>query len=186
MQMKKDAVQVRDVDTGRHSLKLLLCGACVGLILGGLAAAGKLGGDQLPDSIVAEVNGIPLPADEYQRALSLFGSEKRGPVGDRDRALVLERMIEEELLLQHGVASGVMRWHNKVREEALKSILAGLVIELESSGSESGNKQAESESADSAEAGLASPQPAHDALLAEYLGRLRATSVIRWMGVEAG
>lgn len=184
--MKKDAVQSPDVDAGRHSLKLLLCGACVGLLLGGLAAAGKFGGDQLSDSIVAEVNGVPLPADQYQRALSLFGSEKRGPVNDRDRALVLERMIEEELLLQHGVASGVMRWHNKVREEALKSILAGLVIELESSGSESGNKQATLEAGDSAEAGLASRQPAHDALLVEYLRRLRAISTIRWLGVEPG
>jgi len=168
--MKKDTVQSLDIVAGRHSLKLLLCGACVGLLLGGLAAAGKLGGDQLSDSIVAEVHGVRLPADEYQRALSLFGSEKRGPVNDRDRALVLERMIEEELLLQHGVASGVMRWHNKAREEALKSILAGLVIELESG----------------AEAGLASQQPAHDALLAEYLGRLRAISTIRWLGVEPG
>ena len=160
--MKTDALQSPDIDAGRRSLKLLLLGACAGLLLGGLAAAGKLGSDQLPDSIVAQVNGVPLSADEYQRALSLFGSEKRGPVSDRDRALVLERMIEEELLLQQGVASGVMRWHNKVREEALKSILAGLVIELESSESE----------------------PAHDALLAEYLGRLRATSTIDWVGGE--
>ncbi len=170
--MKKDAIQSPDIVTGHHSLKLLLCGACVGLLLGGLAAVSKLGGDPLSDSIVAEVNGVPLPADEYQRALSLFGSEKRGPVSDRDRALVLERMIEEELLLQHGVASGVMRWHNKAREEALKSILAGLVIELEAG--------------DSAEAGLASRGPVHDVLLAEYLGRLRAISTIRWLGVESG
>ncbi len=166
MQMKEDAVQSPAIDAERQSLKLLLCGACVGLLLGGLAAAGKLGGDPLPNAIVATVNGIPLPADEYQRALNLFASEKREAVNDLDRALVLERMIEEELLLQHGVASGVMRWHNKVREEALKSILAGLVIELESSGSESGSK--------------------HDALLAQYLGRLRASSTIRWMGAEPG
>ena len=172
IRMKKDAVQSPDIVAGRHSLKLLLCGACVGLLLGGLAVVSKLGGDQLSDSIVAEVNGVPLPADEYQRALNLFGSEKRGPVNDRDRALVLERMIEEELLLQHGVASGVMRWHNKAREEALKSILAGLVIELEAG--------------DSAEAGLTSRAPVHDVLLAEYLGRLRAISTIRWLGDEPG
>ena len=185
MQMKEDAVQSPAVDAGHHSLKLLLCGACVGLLLGGLAAAGKLGGDPLPNALVATVNGTPLPADEYQRALNLFASEKREAVSDLDRALVLERMIEEELLLQHGVASGVVRRHNKVREEALKSILAGLVIELESSGSDleeiPGNLDAE----DNAEARAASRQSAHDAVLARYLDGLKATSSVRWVGAES-
>jgi hypothetical protein len=180
--MKTLARQTPPADTGRGSLKLLFLGACAGLLLGGLAAAGKIGSDPLADSIVARVNGVPLPADEYQRALNLFGSEKRGPVSDRDRALVLERMIEEELLLQHGVATGVMRWHNKVREEALKSILAGLVIELESSGSGPGQNSARLESGDSTNAGPASRQPAYDLLLEQYLGRLRATATIRWVG----
>ena len=114
--MKTDALQSPDIDAGRRSLKLLLLGACAGLLLGGLAAAGKLGSDQLPDSIVAQVNGVPLSADEYQRALSLFGSEKRGPVSDRDRALVLERMIEEEL---RQVREEIREIHERARHEKL-------------------------------------------------------------------
>ena len=183
--MKKDAVQSPDVDRGRHSIKLLLMSACAGLLLGCLAAAGKLGGDPLSNSIVATVNGVPLPAEEYRRALSVFGSEKREPVNDADRALVLERMIEEELLLQQGVASGVIRGHNKVREEALKSILAGLVIELESSGSDLEEIPGNLEAEDNAEARAASRQSAHDAVLARYLDGLKATSSVRWVGAES-
>lgn len=155
-------LQSSDADIGRHSLKLLLIGACIGLLLGALVAAGKLATDQLPDAIVASVNGVPLLTDEYRRALRVFGSEKREPVGDHDRALVLERMIEEELLLQHGVALGMVRENNKSREEALRSVLAGLLIELDSSGSEPGSK--------------------HDELLAQYLDGLKAASSIRWVG----
>lgn len=160
--MSSDDIKIPEPDIGHQSIRLLLMGACAGLLLGSLVAAGKLGTDQLPDTILATVNGVPLTTDEYRRALGVFGSEKREPVGDRDRALVLERMIEEELLLQHGVALGIMRQDSKSREAALRSVLAGLVIELDSSGPEPGSK--------------------HDELLAQYLDGLKATSSIRWVG----
>jgi hypothetical protein len=182
--MKNNPIQSSDADIGRRSIKLLLMGACAGVLLGGLAAAGKLGGGPLSDSIVATVNGVPLAAAEYRRALSVFGSEKREVVNNADRALVLERMIEEELLLQQGVASGVIRGHNKAREEALKSILAGLVIELESSGSDPEEIPINFAAEDNAKASAASRRAAHDALLAEYLDGLKATSSIRWVGAE--
>ena len=160
--MRSDDLEITDPDIGQHSIRLLLIGACAGLLLGTMVAIGKLGADRLPNTILATVNDVPLTTDEYRRALSVFGSEKREPVGDRDRALVLERMIEEELLLQHGVALGIFRVDSKSREEALRSVLAGLVIELDSSGSEPGSK--------------------HDKLLAQYLDGLKATSSIRWVG----
>lgn len=159
--MSSDDLKLPAPDMGQHSIRLLLIGGCAGLLLGALVAAGKLGTDLLPDTIVATVNGVPLATDEYRRALNVFGSEKREPVSERDRALVLERMIEEELLLQHGVALGITRGNNKSREEALRSVLAGLVIELDSSGSEPGSK--------------------HDERLAQYLAGLKATSSIRWV-----
>ncbi|MFT5766995.1 MAG: hypothetical protein ACI9DH_000816 [Halioglobus sp.] len=151
-------------DMCRRSIVLLLVGACAGVLLGSLSAFGWYGVNTLSPAVVARVNGRDIEAAEYQRALHLFGSEKREAITDADRTLVLRRMIEEELLLQFGVNSGLVRRNSSVREEALKSILTSLVMELEAGNAPESN---------------GSPGKAHDALLTEYLGQLKDQANIR-------
>ena len=151
-------------EADRRSLSMLLLAAIIGIGLGSLTAAGWLGSDNLPGTVVARVNDTDVQLGEYNRALRLFASEKRDPIRDHDRNLVLERMVEEELLVQHGVASGLVRGDRGVRTAAIESILTGLLVEIEADATDT----------------------THDIELREYLGQLREVATIRWLDGDLG
>ncbi len=145
------------------ALSRLALGAVVGALCAVLVLLDDTTGRGVDEGAVASVNGSPLALDEYQRAVRLFASEKRSAVSRDDRSLILERMIEEELLLQYGLQAGLVRDDPGVRAEVLRSVITRLT--------------AESQARDGVEAsGGASTQDP----LAEYLGQLRAGASIRW------
>lgn len=142
----------------RLALGASLGAFCAVLVLLGGPAQSELGVDA-----VASVNGSELPLAQYQRALRMFASEKRSAVTAEDRSLVLARMIEEELLLLHGVDSGLVRDNPAVRAEVIRSVMASLLTELEARTD-----------------GELNPQRDRDAALADYIGQLRNGADIRW------
>lgn len=142
----------------RLALGASLGGFCALLVL--LGGPGKGGVDA---TAVASVNGSQLELAQYQRALRMFASEKRSRVTAEDRSLILQRMIEEELLLLHGVESGLVRKHPAVRAELIRLVMTSLMTELEARNDDE-----------------TSPQQDRDAALAEYVGHLRNSATIRW------
>jgi hypothetical protein len=147
----------------------LALGASRGVLCAVLVLLGGQGKSEVGANAVASVNGSQLKLAQYQRALRMFASEKRSAVTAEDRSLILERMIEEELLLLHGVESGLVRNNPAVRAEVIRSVMASLMTELEARID-----------------GEISPQRGPDAALAEYIGQLRNGANIRWSatGVE--
>lgn len=130
----------------------------MGILLGVLSAVSDQRNEPyLSPTAVASVNHQQIRLAEYRRALGLFASDKREPLTEDDRSLVLQRLIDEELLIQHGITSGLIRTDMAVRSAALESVLAGLMIEIEAS------------SGDGAEQALIN-----------YLAHLRATANIEW------
>ncbi len=90
---------------------LLALGAAVGIAA---AAAGLLLGDAgdaggLPDDVVALVNGTPVRLADYERAVVALASDRREPLEDEDRRYVLDRLVDEELLVQRGLELGFAR-----------------------------------------------------------------------------
>lgn len=168
---------------GRNSLHWLALGAIVGIGLGCLTAAGWIGADPLPNTVIARVNDTDIRLLDYQRAVRMFASEKRDPVTDHDRAMVLERMVEEELLVQHAISSGLVRGDRGVRTTVLQSMLTGLMVELEAEVKElaGNNNSAETIVTGSATEIAHAADAPQDALLREYLGELRETATIRWV-----
>jgi hypothetical protein len=112
------------------SLKLLALAAATGIALGGLEANGWWQDSRsLPTDSAAWVNHTEIRQLDYQRALGLMASGKRSPLTEEDRILVLERLIQEELLVQYGIAQDLLRTDRKVRSAVLQSVLAGLDIQ---------------------------------------------------------
>jgi hypothetical protein len=142
--------------THPRSLRILSLGALLGAILGALDATDWMtSNQQLSESSIAAVNSTQIRLLEYQRALNMLASEKRDPITDQDRDLVLQRLIDEELLIQQGLNSDLIRTNIAVRNVVLQSILAGIMVEIEASNSQ-------------------------EQVLADYIENLKTSANIEW------
>ena len=144
------------------SLRILALGALLGIsialavVLGNVSANSWTNSNQrLSASVIAKVNSTEVRLLEYQRALKMLADDRRDAITDLDRELVLQRLIDEELLIQQGINAGLVRTDMAVRTVVLQSILAGIMTEIEAS---DGQEQT----------------------LEDYLTRLKATADIQW------
>ena len=110
----------------RRPLVLLILGAA----LGALAAAAGLTApamQALPTGIIARVNGEAIRAEDYTRMRDALAADTRAPLDDADRRHVLDRLIEEELLVQRGLALGLARYDRRVRSDLTQTVIDGIV-----------------------------------------------------------
>jgi len=108
-----------------RSNALLALGSMLGLALaaGGLLASGRDTGPALPSDAVARVNGVPIRGDDYQRALDAVASDRRTPPDAELRRHVLDRLIDEELLVQRGLELGLPRVDARVRRDLAAAVI---------------------------------------------------------------
>jgi len=112
---------------GARAFWLLAAGALVGLAAAAASLLATSGGDAtLPDGAVARVNGTLIRAEEYERLLAGLEGERRTPLDAEDRRRVLDRLIEEELLVQHALALGLARSDRRVRADLVAAVLGSL------------------------------------------------------------
>lgn len=99
--------------------------------LAGVAAAWLAGSERtaLPADAVARVNGVLLRRADYERLLAALASDRREPLGAADRRRVLDRLIEEELLLQHGIEIGLPSTDRRLREDLAAAVAAMVTAE---------------------------------------------------------
>ena len=115
----------------RRAVMLLALGSLVGIGLGILSALHgepQLAG-RLPADAVAVVNGAPIRTEDYRRALAMLAGDKRNPLTEADRVHVLDRLIEEELLVQAAVSEGLVAHDRAVRQAITRAMLAAIVTD---------------------------------------------------------
>ena len=95
--------------------------AAVGLLLSGSHDRA------LPANAAASVNDALIRLEEYDRAVSAFASDRREPIGEDERRHVLDRMIEEELLVQRGLELGLARSDRRVRGDIVSAVIELIV-----------------------------------------------------------
>ncbi|MGH8529478.1 MAG: hypothetical protein ACRETN_06485 [Nevskiales bacterium] len=105
--------------------RVLLIG---GLLLGIAAAAvGVLrdgGRNALPPQAIAQVNERLILRDAWLRAVAAVASERRTPLTEDDKRHILDRLIDEELLVQHGVALGLIEQDRRLRGQLVSDVIA--------------------------------------------------------------
>jgi hypothetical protein len=116
-----------------RSSALLALGSMLGLVLaaGSILASGRNAGHGLPPDTVARVNGVPISADEYRRALEAVAGDRRDEPDGALRRHVLDRLIDEELLVQRGLELGLARVDPRVRRELAAAVVAEAVTDGE-------------------------------------------------------
>ena len=118
----------------RQAERWLALGAFAGLA----AAAVGLGmrpprGAALPAGAVATVNGAPVRSAEYERAVGALAADRRTPLGDEDRRFVLDRLVDEELLVQRALELGLMRSDRRVRSDLVAAVVDSVVAQASQS-----------------------------------------------------
>lgn len=93
----------------------------------GLAVAlfGAIGAPRLENTAdaAAIINGAPIPREALARAVLALEADSRNPVTPEREAEVLERLIEEELLVQRGVELGLAETDFAARRALVQSVL---------------------------------------------------------------
>lgn len=107
-------------DTNHRGLILLGSGALLGIFLALITPYWTSFQDQ---DVIASVNNSLIDQRQYHQALLLFSQEKRQMVTDKDRLLVLNKLIEEELLVQYAISIGALRKDPIIRQRTLQTLL---------------------------------------------------------------
>jgi len=115
----------------RRGRWLLAAGAAIGILVA-VASAIKPAGDGLPAHAVAMVNDRVISVEELARAIDLLARDKRNEMTDEDRAYVLSRLIDEELLVQRGIDIGLVESDQSVRKAIVKAMMDSILLDAES------------------------------------------------------
>lgn len=93
--------------------------AALALAVGGLVEdAGEL-----PETAVASVNGQALAREQFDRLLLRLEQQTGHTVGPEERAEVLSRLVDEELLLQQGLALDLPRAEARLRSQIVQEVI---------------------------------------------------------------
>ena len=72
---------------------------------------------------VAVVNGTALSRDKYLAYLQALSTDKENPIRAEDSEYILQRMIEEELLVQRGVEVGLLESDKRTRAAIVNGVI---------------------------------------------------------------
>lgn len=115
----------------RRPAVLLAMGALVGagLAAAGLSTAASPGRGWLPERGVARVNDETIRMEDYRRVLDALAQDKRDPLDDAQRQRVLDRLIDEELLVQRALELGLARSDSKVRKDLATAVIDSVLAD---------------------------------------------------------
>jgi parvulin-like peptidyl-prolyl isomerase len=112
---------------------LLVLGAVAGVALAGYGVVRSGSGEAAPlADAIALVNGQPVLRDSFARFTAAIAAERRSTTLDvAERRRLLERMIDEELLLQRGIALGLDRYEPTARSAIVSALIASVTADAE-------------------------------------------------------
>ena len=115
----------------RQARWLLAAGAAAGMALAVTSLMSSPGGGPLPTGLVARVNGVAIRAPEFERAVEALAADRRTPLTEADRRYVLDRLIDEELLVQYGLSLGLARSDRRIRGDFVTAVIAAQVASVD-------------------------------------------------------
>lgn len=85
----------------------------------------------LPPGVAARVDGRDISEAAWQRAVAAVAADRRTPLTAADRQRILERLVDEELLVQHGLALGLVESDRRLRGQLIQEVLAASAADIE-------------------------------------------------------
>lgn len=114
-----------------RALLILWIGTLLGLALAAYGIVRDRGDARaaLGDSVAAKVNHTIISREVYDTQIGRLASDKKNPMTAEDRAHVLERMVEEELLIQRGVEIGLVERNRPVRAALVQAMINAIIAD---------------------------------------------------------
>ena len=104
--------------------KLLLLASIIGTLLAIYSIMDSNNNySSLPDNVAAVINDKIIPSERYQTVIQLIKNDKRDDLTDNDRNMALERIIEEELLVQYAYQNGFLEADDLLRKSIVRSVV---------------------------------------------------------------
>lgn len=119
--------------SARTRVALLALGACAGLIMAaaGLVERWSRSPDELPVGAIARVGGKIITQARYRQVLNDLAADKRVPLSAQDRQFVIDRLVDEELLIQRGIELGLADSSPQIRKALAAAVIGQLTAEAE-------------------------------------------------------
>ncbi|MDG2305942.1 MAG: peptidylprolyl isomerase [Candidatus Binatia bacterium] len=113
--------------------RLLAIGAAVGLLLAvaAIVRPGPRFDADVPPGTAAVIEGAVIEEEAFERAVGLLAADSKNPIGEAERTHVLNRMIEEELLVQRARELGVDEHDRRVRSLLVSSMIDSIVADAQ-------------------------------------------------------
>ena len=105
------------------SRTLFGAGAGIGLVIALATALGPLNAGVSHDDAAAVIGDGVVTRTQVDRAVEALSADNRNPVGPADRARVLDRLIDEEALVQRGIELGLPASDLAVRKAMVDAML---------------------------------------------------------------
>jgi len=117
----------------RRTDLLLAAGMAAGAAIAafGLLHAGIEPGREWPDDVVAIVDGEAISRTSLETAVGLVERDRGSAVSALERAQILERLVDEELLLQRGLALGLPRSDRRLRGDLVAAVIGAATVDAE-------------------------------------------------------
>jgi len=108
---------------------LLAVGMVVGLALAlsSILEPGSNSRVQLPEGVAAVVNGSEISQESFESAVRFLAADSNKLIGQAERRHVLDRLIEEELLVQRAVELGLDLKDKSVRNRLVRAMIETIV-----------------------------------------------------------
>ena len=117
-------------NTREPDIRWLILGAVVGLIIAGTGILKKSSIDSyLPPNSIARVNDHFISNEAYLSAVNRYQGDSRNIMNDEKKMWVLQRLIEEELLVQRGLSIGLAQSTNEIRGSIVTVLIESITAD---------------------------------------------------------
>jgi parvulin-like peptidyl-prolyl isomerase len=119
----------------RRAVSLFLVGALTGIALAAISIVRSGRAERaLPPDGVAVVNGEVITQEAFAEFVGALANERKSVELDAaTRKRLLDRMIDEELLLQRGIELGLPRYERNARRAIVAAVVSAVTAEAEAS-----------------------------------------------------
>lgn len=102
---------------------LLIAGLLSGLLAAAYSVVEQVPAAGLPAQAIARVGERLILRDEWLKAVAATTSERRTPLTSAQQQQILDRLIDEELLVLHGLSLGLVQRDQRLRGQLIAEVL---------------------------------------------------------------